>query len=370
MNTEKKIEKEHFHGSDLEKISRCFHIPKEEIKAFGANVNPLGISPKMRAGLAEHIDAITSYPDPDYVELREHIASYAGCQAEQIIVGNGCTELISLFIQVNEPQKALIVSPTYSEYEREVILSGGCIRHYSLKESEDFRLNVEDFCKNLTGNLDLCIFCNPNNPTSTAAGPEDMRAILRCCQEHHIFVLIDETYAEFAPAGESVSCVGLLNEFDNFAILRGISKFFAAPGLRLGYAMTGNLYLLTEIRERKNPWTINSLAEIAGKLMFTDQDYITRTRELISSERDRIYQELQSWKGVKVYRPYANFILVRILKEGITSYDVFLHAIRQGLMIRDCSTFPGMEDETYFRFCFLMPEDNTRLLNCLKEILG
>ena len=118
MNTakEKLLEaKEHFHGSDLEKIEKYFGIPKDRITAFGANVNPLGISPRMRRGLASHIDAVSAYPDPEYTELRGHIAAYAGCRPEEILVGNGCTELISLFIQIHPPGKAFIVSPTYSE---------------------------------------------------------------------------------------------------------------------------------------------------------------------------------------------------------------------------------------------------------------
>jgi len=367
---ENRIEgKEHFHGSDLEKIEKYFGIPKESITGFGANVNPLGISPKMREGLAENIDAVTAYPDPEYTKLRNQIGAYAGCLPEQIIVGNGCTELISLFIQILKPEEALIVSPTYSEYEREVRLAGGNVRYYALKEESGFLLDTADFCNAMDDRTRLCILCNPNNPTSTATEPEELRQILAYCQSRRIFVMIDETYAEFAPEHVSISSVGLLNDYDNLIILRGISKFFAAPGLRLGYALTGNLKLLETVKERQNPWTLNTLADVAGRLMFTDTDYIRRTRHLIFSERERIYRELQNWKNIKVYRPYANFILVRILKKGITSYDVFVHAIRKGLMLRDCSSFPGLEDETFFRFCFMMPEKNTELLNCLQEIL-
>ncbi len=362
--------KEHFHGSDLEKIEQYFGIPKESITGFGANVNPLGISPKMRQGLAGQIDMVTSYPDPEYTELRTHIAAYAGCLPGQVLVGNGCTELISLFIQLLKPKEALIVSPTYSEYEKEVRLSGGNVRYYALKETSDFQLETDDFCQVLENRPELCIICNPNNPTSTATGPEDMQKIMACCQSRGIFLMIDETYAEFAPEDVRVSSVELMKEYDNFVILRGISKFFAAPGLRLGYAMTGNTGLIARVKERQNPWTVNSLADAAGALMFTDTDYIEKTRRLIASERQRVWQELSAWENVKVYHPCANFILVRILKEGITSYDVFVHAIRKGLMLRDCSGFPGLEDETFFRFCFLMPEENTRLLQCLRELLG
>lgn len=366
----KKIEgREHFHGSDLEKIEKYFGIPKESITGFGANVNPLGVSPRLKRELAAKIDCITSYPDPDYNELRAHIGAYAGCQAAQVLVGNGCTELISLFIRCLHPAKALIVSPTYSEYEREILLAGGQVCYYALKECDDFELDTEDFCRELTPDTDLCVLCNPNNPTSTAISPDKMRLILSHCRENHIFVMIDETYAEFAPKHASVSSAVLLDEFDNFAILRGVSKFFASPGLRLGYAMTGNLPLRGEVNGLKNPWSVNSLADAAGALMFSDHDYIEQTRNLISSERERIYRELLTWNNVKVYRPFANFILVRILREGVTSYDVFVHAIKRGLMLRDCSNFPGLEDESFFRFCFMMPEKNQELIECLKELL-
>ena len=96
--------KDHFHGSDLEKIETIYGIKKEEIISFSANVNPLGISPKLRDSLSSHIDAISCYPDRDYTLLRESIATYAHTEKDNIIVGNGSTELISLFIQITHPK--------------------------------------------------------------------------------------------------------------------------------------------------------------------------------------------------------------------------------------------------------------------------
>lgn len=117
--------KDHFHGSDLEKIEEIYGIKKEEIVSFSANVNPLGVSPKLRVALSEQIDAITSYPDREYTSLRKCIAEYCNTDYENVIVGNGSTELISLFIQIEHPKKAMIIGPTYSEYEREISLGGG-----------------------------------------------------------------------------------------------------------------------------------------------------------------------------------------------------------------------------------------------------
>ena len=103
--------RDHFHGSDLEKIEAIYGIKKEEITSFSANVNPLGISPRLRESLIDHIDAITADPDREYTSLRRCLAAYAGTVPERIIVGNGSTELISLFIQVEHPKKAMILGP-------------------------------------------------------------------------------------------------------------------------------------------------------------------------------------------------------------------------------------------------------------------
>lgn len=361
--------KDHFHGSDLEKIEKVFGIKKEEIVSYSANVNPLGISHKLREVLSQHLDAITRYPDREYTKLRQCIADYTGAQMENIIMGNGSTELISLFIQTNHPKKAMILGPTYSEYERDINLGGGTCIYFPLKEENHFRLNVNDLCHQLDDNLDLLVLCNPNNPTSSSITRKEMRRILDACMEHGIFVMVDETYVEFAPDERNVTSVSLTNYYSNLIILRGTSKFFASPGLRLGYAITGNRDVAKEINTRKDPWTINSLAEIAGQIMFRDEDYIRETKELITGERARLYQELSSWDTVRVYEPQTNFILMKILKEGVDAEILFEHCIRKGMMIRNCSTFPFL-DSQFIRFCIMSPEDNDRLLEAFRELLG
>ena len=359
---------DHFHGSDLEKIEQVYGIKKEEIISFSANVNPLGISPVMRSALIERIDCITSYPDREYTSLRQQIGSYTGAPLEHIVVGNGSTELISLFIQLEHPKKALILGPTYSEYEREISLGGGTSLYYPLKEENGFLADITDFQKHLGESLDLLVICNPNNPTSSAIPQQAMRKILDECKRYDICVLIDETYVEFALDYDAVTCVPLTRYYNNLIILRGVSKFFASPGLRLGYAITGNEDLIKRLNSVKNPWTINSLAAAAGELMFSDDEYIAQTKALISRERERVFREMESWGTVKLYPSSANFVLARSLKEEVTADDLFDHAIRRRLMIRNCSTFPFL-DHRYFRFCFMSPEKNGELLDCLHELL-
>lgn len=357
-------QKEHFHGSDLEKIEKIYGIKKETITSFSANVNPLGISSKLREELPLHIDAISSYPDREYTALRKAISAYIKADYQDILVGNGSTELISLVIQLLHPKKALLIGPTYSEYEHEISMGGGRCHYFRLRESEDFLLNENALFKTLTPDTDLLVICNPNNPTSSQITRKTMRNILDCCKENGTFVMVDETYVEFSESYPEITSIPLTEYYNNIIILRGISKFFAAPGLRLGYAVCGNRKLMREMDSFKNPWTINSLAAIAGEIMFTDERYIEDTKRLISTERARICTVLDSCPALKYYPPHANFILLRILQEDISSEDLFDLAIRKGFMIRNCSSFPFL-DNKYIRFCFMNRGDNDALLDIL-----
>ena len=181
--------------------------------------------------------------------------------------------------------------------------------------------------------------------------------------------MIDETYVEFAPSTASITAVPLVERYDNFMVIRGVSKFFAAPGLRFGYGITSNKAFLSSLLEHQNPWSLNSIGAYAGELMLSDKDYIQKTRDLICTERDRMIHSLSQMHGAKVYDASANFILVKILKENVTSFDVFEACILEKMMIRDCASFESLNGE-FIRFCIMNPEDNSRLLECLHKILA
>ncbi len=360
----KKIE---FHGSDLEKIAAYYQIPKEDIVLFGANVNPLGLSERAKKELTAHLDIITRYPDRNYTSLKETIAGYCKTDSSFVVVGNGSTELISLLIACRSPKKTLILGPTYSEYSRELSFTGGQISYYYLEEADDFRLNLPDLKKKLNSSIDMLILCNPNNPTSSAICTDDLEEILCLCSRHHIFVMIDETYVEFAPQDVSITAMPLIDRYDNLMIIRGVSKFFAAPGLRFGYGITSNKAFHDALIRVQNPWSLNSIGAFLGEILLTDTHYISRTRQLIRTERERMYQELSRIPAYKPYPAYANFQLVRILQKSFSSSDVFEAAIRRNMMIRDCSSFKNLNGQ-FFRFCHMLPDENDRLIACLTDI--
>lgn len=357
-----------FHGSDLEKIEQFYGIRREDIRPFGSNVNPLGMSPMMKQALQEHIDILTEYPDREYKDLKEAIHTYTGAEASHILPGSGTTELIVTLITTIKPKKTIVIEPTYSEYKRDLKAVKSEIVDFILKEEQDFRLNPEELCSQIDESVDMVILCNPNNPTSTCLSAAQLQHIIETCKQTSTFVLVDETYIEFVKDVFAVSAIPFVKDYNNLIVLRGVSKFFAAPGLRLGYACISNEKLLRYIHKHENPWAVSSIAAFAGTVMFQDTHYINETRNLISQEQGLVCSALKTRKTIRIFPPAANFVLVKLERKDLTSSAIFEHCIKKNLMIRDCSNFIGLGTD-YIRFCFLRPEDDDLLVNTLLEIV-
>lgn len=356
-----------FHGSDLEAVAAFYHLAGDQIINYSSNVNPLGLSDRFRQSVAAHIDCVCTYPDRSYTSLKQSISAYCHAPAEHLLIGSGATELISLFIKGIHPKKALLVQPTYSEYEREIHLNGGALDSFFLSEEQEFCPDPDALIDALTEDYDLLILCNPNNPTGTLWTPETLRPVLAHCLAQNIMVLVDETYMEFVESADKVNSIQLTVDFRNLFVIRGVSKFFAAPGLRLGYGITSNEELLTYICQSLNPWNVHSIAAVCGSALFEDTEFIARTSSFIKSERARLSEALMQIDRLHIYPMSTNFCLLRILDPAITSSQLFDLAIRKGLMIRDCSSFPGLGDR-HIRFCIQKPEYNDRLIDFLRDV--
>ena len=355
-----------FHGSDLETIAAYYHISQNDIINYSSNVNPLGLSDAFQTSVAQHITCVCSYPDRNYTELKQSISSYSHTVPEHLLIGSGATELISLLIQGIHPKKALLVQPTYSEYEREIRLHHGEIYSFYLSQEDDFRPNPSALIRALTDDYDLLILCNPNNPTGTLWTQDQLRSILAHCQRYNIMVLIDETYIEFTESIDKVNAIELTDEFVNLFVIRGVSKFFSAPGLRLGYGVTSNEELLTYICQSLNPWNVHSIAAVCGSALFEDQTFIKQTQTFIANERRRVLHLLKEIHRLHVYPMSSNFVLLRILDPSISSEDTFEMAIHRNMMLRNCSSFPGLS-HNHIRFCLQMPEHNDLLIQFFRD---
>lgn len=347
------------HGANLFEIAKELNIDKSEIKDFSSNVNPLGISPLAKKYLVEHPEIISTYPDPHYRELKASIASYAKTGVDKIILGLGATELIKDYIEIISPQNALILNPAYSEYENILKSVGANIFKYNLKKEEDFKFNPEKILEMIKeNNIDLFTFPNPNNPTGTALSSEDLRKIL----DTGINVLVDECYVEF----ENNSVIPLTDEYKNLFVVRGTSKFFASPGLRLGYGIISDEKIMEQLEDRSYLWSINTVASELGNIMLRDKKYIEKTRDFIKREKEYFYNEMAEISILNAYPSDANFILVEI-KDCFTAADLRSYLTESFLIIRDCESF-GL-GKNFFRFCILDEESNRNLIKKIKEYI-
>lgn len=351
------------HGANVFEIAKNEGIEIKDIRDFSSNINPLGPSKKALDELKNNLNLLSSYPDVDYVDLKKSISTYADCKSENIVLGLGSTEILKDAINFFAPKISMILSPCYSEYERELKKISSKIIEYNLEEKNNFKINLDEIIKIINEKkVEFLIFANPNNPTGTILKSQEIEKILN---ETDTKILVDETYVEFTDM-KVYSSSKLIDFYENLFVVRGTSKFFALPGIRLGYGLSSNDKLLKFFKEKEILWQINSVAEICGKVMFSDKEYIDEVYNFIKTRREYFYEEVSKIKNLKVYESYGNFILVKILK-GLNSKNLREKLMKKGLVIRDCQTFRNLDD-SYFRFCLLDDDANKKLLENLKLI--
>ena len=318
---DKKNQRPEFHGSDLEKIAAYYHIPASEIPGiikFGANVNPLGLSESVKNDLAGHLDIISSYPDRNYTSLKKTIGEYCHISPKHIVVGNGSTELISLLISQRQAKKALVVGPTYSEYERELALTGGTITEYNLKEDLNFQLDMQDFFASMADDVDLLILCNPNNPTGAVYPKEILEQIVQIAREKELIIFSDEIYDRLVMDGYEHTSIASLAP-DVFCVtFSGLSKSHMIAGFRIGWMILSGakdkakgyiegIKMLSSMRLCSNV-PAQSIVQTALGGYQSVTEYI-KPGGRVYEQRECIYNALKDIPGISVVKPHAAFYI-------------------------------------------------------------
>ena len=368
-------EKTDFHGGNIYKIFREKNIDK--ILDYSSNINPYGLPENLKKEIFEKLFVLERYPDPDYIELREKIAEKNNLNIENIIVGNGATEIIFLFMKILSPKKVLIVSPTFGEYERAIKASTLAndsleINYFELKEAENFVLNIKNLETELENNYDLLILCNPNNPTGQFLKLKKLEEILKICEQKNTKLFVDEAFVEFVEDWENESIINSKENKENLFIIRAFTKFFAIPGLRLGYGICFNNNLLKKMLEKKEPWSVNNIADLAGKTVLDDENYIQKTKEWIKDQKKYMYENLNKIEGLRAYKTEVNFILLKIegnlLEKGLDVKNLRKKMLEKGILIRDASNFIYL-NKHYFRLAIKDKLNNEKVIETLTSIL-
>lgn len=351
------------HGGNIYKLQR---EGKKDILDYSSNINPLGVPESLKKAVSENFSVLTRYPDINYTELRESIGKYNNIESENIIAGNGATEVLFLYIKALKPKKVLIAAPTFAEYERAVKNAECEIDFFELKEEDNFILNKDKFIQKAK-NYNLAVICNPNNPTGKFISKEIIFEINENLKKSGTKLFIDECFIEFISGWKEKTSA--LFKSENIFILRALTKFFALPGLRLGYGICFDKKIIEKINEIREPWSVNGFADLAGKVILNDIEYIKNTEKWILEERKYFtdsLKEIEENKKIKIYATETNFILIKLLE--MTSEEFKSRMEEKNILVRNASNFKFL-DNSFIRLAIKDREKNKKVIEAIREVL-
>lgn len=335
---------------------------KDKIIDFSVNINPLGISENIINRVKGSINNLIRYPEIDGITARGIIEENIGIDKEKIILGNGATELIYLFSRAIKADKVLIIQPTFNEYERAFRISGSEVYNFVLTERDSFAVNESNLLNRIKElEPDVLVLCNPNNPTGKFIDYHQLISVFNYINQIDSHIFVDESFIDFT--GER-NFLLLVDEYSIF-ILRSMTKFYAIPGIRLGYGIA-NKGLIKRLNYYKEPWTVNSIALDILTEIFEDKGYAIKTREWLVEEKKFLKEELEKIKNLTVFNSCTNFHLCKLMKHKAEKLKEEL--LKKGIYIRTCEDFKGL-DSRYFRIAVRTQLENKKLINGLRDLL-
>lgn len=319
------------HGGDVFEVARARGWDWRDVLDFSASINPLGPSPRVREALHGALDRIVHYPDRYAETLTARLAPEWDVTPEQILCGNGATELIHFLARTWEgPPPALLV-PTFSEFFR----AWPSAPHYSWSRPQEWPLGR------------MLIATQPNNPTGELMPAEWLA-------QRGQAMLIDESFLDFTTHPTAIR--------EGCFVLRSLTKFQALPGLRIG-ALVGPAGAIAKLKERREPWQVNALAEAGALAALEDSGHAERSRAFTASERARLRDEYARFEGLTLSNSQANYLFATL---EYSASRLCAWMLERKVLLRNCTGEPGITGECV-RFAIRSRQDNDRLASLWKE---
>ena len=349
------------HGGNLRELASAAGLSPGNILDFSANINPLGPPEWIRPLMSRTIASLAHYPDPDCAALINAISARYGVHEDEIVAGNGSTELIYLIPRELPVRRAVIPVPAYADYARASELAGLTLEKIVLKEEDAFRPNLAAIEARLREG-DIVFIGQPSNPTGLVCNADALRGM--ALRNASVTFVIDEAFAAFVEGMDSLT----RKRPPNIIVLLSFTKFFAIPGLRLGCAIADRA-VISRIRTMMPPWSVNTLAQAVGEKAMGDEEYARKTKAYCHTERASLAEQLQSIPWLYVYPGEANYLMVRIDRKGLSAAALAEKLLPMGIAVRVCENFDGL-DARFFRVAVRNAEENEVLLSKLRDALG
>ncbi len=358
------------HGGNIRHLARKLNCRPVDLIDFSANINPLGPPGFLHDLIMDHIPDLVHYPDPDSTILTNNIAACFSLDPQQVVAGNGTSELLFQIPWLLQPERAFICVPSYIDYGTACSKAGIAVEYFPLQSEDLFQPDLE----RLSGCIrpgDLVILGQPNNPTGRLIDRGLLLALIRNHPDSQF--LIDEAFAGFIPSYQSIAGCA-----DNLLVLYSLTKIFAVPGLRLGFIVASHS-LCRRLRENSAPWRVNTIAQVVGaaclaeaspeNYSFSPRHYLERSYQLISQERAFLTSSLSALPDLTLFPSSANFILLRSENRqfpAVLIAEILLN--NHQIAIRTCSDYNNL-DHRYFRIAVKRRSENEKLVHALDQVL-
>jgi len=337
---------------------RALGIDPAVVVDFSASINPLGPPPRVREAV-ERVD-FAQYPDRHCQALRDALSARLEVEPDEVLVGNGSTELVHLLARayLGKGKRAFLFTPTFGEYEAACDVVGAPFSVSIASEAAGFQWDMEKALEAIHAQRPRLVFlCNPSNPTGVYLSRAAVERVATAVQETGLLVL-DEAYLSFTDgAWDSRSLLDLRN----VVLLRSMTKDYALAGLRLGY-LVAQPDVVSRVRQLQPSWSVNAMAQAAGLAALGSEEYLEEARQVISQSKRYLLREISSL-GLEVAPPSANFLLVKVGDAAALR----LKLMKLGFCVRDCASF-GLQD--YIRVGVRKLGECRRLVAALKEVLA
>ncbi len=347
------------HGGNLAWAAAIAGCPASSILDFSASINPLGIPQSALAAIAESINQLTTYPDPQYSQLRSILAEHHHISTDYILPGNGSAELLTWACRELAQQKVThLITPAFGDYERALKAFGAKVASNPLSlssSSPDLPIPLSPHPQQ------GLLLNNPHNPTGKLWAKNEILPYFK----QFDLVVVDEAFMDFLPPSQQQSLIPSIANFPNLIILRSLTKFYSLPGLRIGYAIA-HTERLQRWQQWRDPWSVNTLAAAATEAVIKDTEFQQQTWNWLPKARSHLLQELSKISALQPIPGAANFLLV---KTDISATELQTKLLQKDkILIRDCLSFPELGDR-YFRIAVRLPEDNLKLINAVAAIV-
>jgi L-threonine-O-3-phosphate decarboxylase len=356
------------HGGNLNWAARIAGCPVSALTDFSASINPLGTPKSAIAAITSSTTQLSAYPDPEYSELRSHLAHHHQIDPQFILPGNGSAELLTWAgRELAQQNFTYLITPAFSDYARALNAFGGKIipcplSFDSLGNGDSLGRGDSRIAPTTFAPTSGLLLNNPHNPTGKLWTREEILPYL----EQFNLVVIDEAFMDFLTPTQEQSLIPWVAEYPNLVILRSLTKFYSLPGLRIGYAIA-HPDRLKKWQQWRDPWSVNTLAAAATAAALQDKEFQQQTWNWLTPARSRLFEQLKAIPGLHPLEGAANYLLVKTEISATKLQEQLLKHYQ--IVIRDCLSFPELGDR-YFRLAVRLPPENDALTEAIAVIVG